>query len=108
MSDTDRTKIKIARPPPAAFLATMFASTTRLAVRRAAQQHLSRQGFAFSAARSFSSLKGSYEYVLVDKKFESGETAGVGLITLNRPKALNALCDALFEVSASAVTNCLS
>jgi len=34
----------------------------------------------------------AYEYILVDKK---GENSNIGLITLNRPKALNALCDPL-------------
>lgn len=33
-----------------------------------------------------------YEYILVDKK---GEKKNVGFIQLNRPKALNALCDGL-------------
>lgn len=41
---------------------------------------------------SFSTLKDNYEYVKVEKR-----DGGVGLLTLNRPKALNALCDALFE-----------
>lgn len=39
----------------------------------------------------FSTLKDSYEHVLVEKREK------VGLLTLNRPKALNALCDALFD-----------
>lgn len=38
-------------------------------------------------------LKDSYEYI----KVETQEGSGVGLIQLNRPKALNALCDALFD-----------
>jgi hypothetical protein len=49
--------------------------------------------FAFSSSSSTigTSLKESYDNVLV-------ETRGkVGLVTLNRPKALNALCDALFD-----------
>lgn len=50
--------------------------------------------------RNFSSLKDDYEYVLVDKRFSDtseNSRGAVGLIKLNRPKALNALCDALFE-----------
>lgn len=35
---------------------------------------------------------GKYENILVEKK---GEKQNVGVITLNRPKALNALCNAL-------------
>uniref|UniRef100_A0A672MYQ7 Enoyl-CoA hydratase, mitochondrial n=1 Tax=Sinocyclocheilus grahami TaxID=75366 RepID=A0A672MYQ7_SINGR len=35
---------------------------------------------------------GQYQYILVDKK---GEKKNVGFIQLNRPKALNALCDGL-------------
>lgn len=35
---------------------------------------------------------GTYENLIVEKK---GAKNNVGLITLNRPKALNALCDAL-------------
>jgi 1,4-dihydroxy-2-naphthoyl-CoA synthase len=38
-------------------------------------------------------LKESYEYVQIDTTHRD---KGVGVITLNRPKALNALCDALF------------
>lgn len=43
------------------------------------------------------SLPLSYEYILTEKR---GEKQDVGLITLNRPRALNALCDGLMaEVS---------
>ena len=46
-----------------------------------------------SLIRGFSSTQPtSYEHILVDKK---GVKANVGFIQLNRPKALNALCDAL-------------
>ncbi|KAF5901575.1 enoyl-CoA hydratase, mitochondrial, partial [Clarias magur] len=46
---------------------------------------------ALSAVRHCSS-GGQYQYILVDKK---GEKKNVGFIQLNRPKALNALCDGL-------------
>lgn len=35
-----------------------------------------------------------YEYILVEKR---GENNNVGFIQLNRPKALNALCDGLMK-----------
>lgn len=43
-------------------------------------------------------LKDSYEHVLVERRFseQNPDKCGVGLIILNRPKALNALCDDLF------------
>ena len=44
-----------------------------------------------SSSSSSSDLKNSYEYILASK------TDKVGVITLNRPKALNALCDGLLE-----------
>jgi len=51
--------------------------------------------------RFSTSLKDSYDYVIVSKHFptinDSKGQRGVGLITLNRPKALNSLCDALFD-----------
>ena len=54
-------------------------------------------------SRAFSStsatLAKEYEHVLVERRFseDNPTKCGVGLITLNRPKALNALCDALFD-----------
>lgn len=42
----------------------------------------------------------AYKHILVEKK---GEKQNVGLITLNRPKTLNALCDALIDEVADAV-----
>lgn len=41
-------------------------------------------------------LKESYDYILAERRFPEGGGGGVGVITLHRPKALNALCDALF------------
>ena len=43
------------------------------------------------ARRTMSSLKDTYEFVKVEKR------DNVGLVTLHRPRALNALCDALFD-----------
>lgn len=37
---------------------------------------------------------GKYEHLLVETR---GEKSNIGLVQLNRPKALNALCDALME-----------
>lgn len=37
---------------------------------------------------------GQYEYILVEKR---GQRSNVGFIQLNRPKALNALCDDLMK-----------
>ena len=56
-----------------------------------------------TTSRAFSSTSAAhakeYEHVLVERRFseDSPTKCGVGLITLNRPKALNALCDALFD-----------
>eukprot|EP00560_Eucampia_antarctica_P006965 CAMPEP_0197826512 /NCGR_PEP_ID=MMETSP1437-20131217/3461_1 /TAXON_ID=49252 ORGANISM="Eucampia antarctica, Strain CCMP1452" /NCGR_SAMPLE_ID=MMETSP1437 /ASSEMBLY_ACC=CAM_ASM_001096 /LENGTH=318 /DNA_ID=CAMNT_0043426985 /DNA_START=67 /DNA_END=1023 /DNA_ORIENTATION=+ len=55
---------------------------------------------------SFSTLKDSYANILVERRFpekssdkakEKGGKSGVGLITLHRPRAMNALCDDLFD-----------
>lgn len=52
---------------------------------------------AFAASAS---LKENYDHILVERRFPENSDVvggGVGVITLHRPKALNALCDALFE-----------
>lgn len=54
---------------------------------------------ALSAARLCSSGS-QYEYILVEKR---GEKSNVGFIQLNRPKALNALCDGLMKEVGSAL-----
>jgi enoyl-CoA hydratase/carnithine racemase len=60
----------------------------------------------FATSSSSSSLKESYNHILVERRFpeknttDDGHTVvggGVGILTLHRPKALNALCDALFD-----------
>lgn len=43
---------------------------------------------------------GQYEYILVEKR---GEKNNVGFIQLNRPKALNALCDGLMKEMGKAL-----
>lgn len=45
---------------------------------------------------------GQYEYILVEKR---GEKNNVGFIQLNRPKALNALCDGLMKEVGKALDN---
>ncbi|XP_069124452.1 enoyl-CoA hydratase, mitochondrial-like isoform X1 [Argopecten irradians] len=45
---------------------------------------------------------GQYQHILVEKR---GDKNNVGLIQLNRPKALNALCDALMIETNDAISN---
>ena len=53
--------------------------------------------FLSSARRSHHSENDSYENILVEtKSSEDGQQPGVGIVTLNRPKALNALSSQLF------------
>ena len=78
----------------------MFASALRTAARRTATATATASSPALSSARSFSTTlprftsaaSGEYQNILV-----SQPAAGVTLITLNRPKALNALNSALFH-----------
>lgn len=53
-------------------------------------------------------LKESYEHVIVEKHYPANQTStatgGVGVIQLHRPKALNALCDGLFDDLLHAAT----
>jgi enoyl-CoA hydratase/carnithine racemase len=51
--------------------------------------------------RLLSSLKPAYDNIIVTA---AGDNNSVGLITLNRPKALNALCDALLDDLIHATT----
>eukprot|EP00573_Skeletonema_grethae_P005166 CAMPEP_0201696812 /NCGR_PEP_ID=MMETSP0578-20130828/8344_1 /ASSEMBLY_ACC=CAM_ASM_000663 /TAXON_ID=267565 /ORGANISM="Skeletonema grethea, Strain CCMP 1804" /LENGTH=370 /DNA_ID=CAMNT_0048182843 /DNA_START=101 /DNA_END=1213 /DNA_ORIENTATION=- len=49
---------------------------------------------------STAELKESYDHILVETRFPEDNSVvggGVGVISLHRPKALNALCDALFD-----------
>lgn len=57
--------------------------------------------YAVSAARLCSS-GGQYEYIVVEKR---GGNNNVGFIQLNRPKALNALCDGLMKEVGHALDN---
>nr|XP_018908633.1 PREDICTED: probable enoyl-CoA hydratase, mitochondrial [Bemisia tabaci] len=52
-------------------------------------------------AKLFYSTQGKYQHILSDVV---GEKKNVGLVTLNRPKALNALCDALVTELSQAVS----
>ena len=45
-------------------------------------------------------LLSAYQHILVEKQ---GAKSNVGLITLNRPKALNALCDGLMREVSDAI-----
>ncbi|XP_002733386.1 enoyl-CoA hydratase, mitochondrial-like [Saccoglossus kowalevskii] len=68
-------------------LAASFCKPTSLLSRTASVLSVSAR---YNIVRCMST--GKYEYLLVEKK---GAKENVGLITLNRPKALNALCDGL-------------
>lgn len=75
-----------------------------------ASKLFSNRSTTFSSCRLLSSLRNSYDHIIASKEMPpSGDdlplnNLGVGVITLNRPKALNALCDALFEDLIHAAT----
>ncbi|MGH0116723.1 UNVERIFIED_CONTAM: hypothetical protein FKN15_021271 [Acipenser sinensis] len=62
-------------------------------------QHTKTTSCALIAARTYSS-GGQYQHIIVDRK---GEKQDVGFIQLNRPKALNALCDELMTEMGQAL-----
>lgn len=81
-----------------ASLSSVLAATTA-AVRRTCV--VRRTLLPLTATRCMSSSV-KREYIIVDTK---GEKSNVGFITLNRPKALNALCDGLMKEIGSALVD---
>jgi enoyl-CoA hydratase len=76
---------------------TLFYRMGRTALRPTTHYlHLETRIFSAGAPTS---LKDSYEYIQVEQK-----ESGVGLIRLHRPKAMNALSDALFQDLIHAAT----
>lgn len=65
----------------------MFRASFGKVAARSARMSVPQPQYLFSASRFFSS--GQFQYILSEKRGK------VGVITLNRPKALNALCDGL-------------
>jgi hypothetical protein len=76
---------------------TLFYRMSRTALRPTTRS-LYPETRLFSASAS-TTLKDSYEYIQVEQK-----ESGVGLIRLHRPKAMNALSDALFQDLIHAAT----
>jgi enoyl-CoA hydratase len=73
----------------------------RVAVSRLCRTLSNKWGIPSLATRSLSTSQAlSYENIIVEKK---GEKGGVGVIQLNRPKALNALCDVLMKEVSNAL-----
>jgi len=76
-------------------MAQIFRQFAKLAISPASNQ----KNLLRSIAQQYSSTTSAYQYILVDKR---GEKSNIGVITLNRPKALNALCAGLMnEVGAA-------
>lgn len=50
--------------------------------------------------RYFTASQGSFQYI---KTHKAGTKSNVGVITLNRPKALNALCNGLMQEVSDAI-----
>lgn len=98
---------------------SVVALGTAATARRTARVPRSRMAAARSGARSLTTananatlatLKDSYDHVVVETVMPmpvpdaTATRGGVGIIKLNRPKALNALCDALFADLIHAAT----
>lgn len=81
----------------------LLSSLSRAALRRSASLDIlcSRNSNLHKVLFSTTTLKDSYDNILVET---TGAQANVGLIRLNRPKALNALSDALFADLLHAAT----
>ena len=75
----------------------LLRSNTTRSLRSAAANVLAAHPRLFSTPAA--ALKDEYEFVKVEKPHEN-----VGVITLHRPKALNALCDGLFADLIHAAT----
>jgi len=89
----------------ASFIPRLLANSTQLVKSLTSTVKLVEPAFALRPVlgSSFSTSAptlSSYEYIKVEKK---GEGEKVALITLNRPKALNALCDGLMKEVSKAL-----
>ncbi|KAF2880603.1 hypothetical protein ILUMI_25567 [Ignelater luminosus] len=68
----------------------------------AVRPHLANNIKLFSSAANPAAATGNYEYIKVEK---AGAQKNVAVITLNRPKALNALCNGLMIEVSEALDN---
>jgi hypothetical protein len=88
--------------PRSTMRSLLLRSTARLATTSPALKQRTGACLLSPLPRWSSGLKDSYDYVTVETRTENN--AAVALITLNRPQALNALCDALFDDLIHAAT----